>query len=79
MFWEFFTFELRIRAKSVSTYVYFLVWCAFSFLCVASESFGPVGFANGKVLLNGPFANSMNDFGSSLFGIIIVEIGRAHV
>jgi ABC-2 type transport system permease protein len=72
MFWEFFTFELRIRAKSVSTYVYFLVWCAFSFLCVASESFGPVGFANGKVLLNGPFANSMNDFGSSLFGIIIV-------
>src|ERR1017187_2295385 len=72
MFWEFFSFELRFRIKSVSTYVYFLVWFAFSFLCVASESFGPVGNSNGKVLLNGPYANSYNDFGSCLFGIIII-------
>ncbi len=50
MFWEFFSFELRLRAKSVSTYIYFLLWFAFSFFCVASESFGPVGAANGKVL-----------------------------
>ena len=72
MFWEFFKFELRFRFKSISTYVYFLVWLAFSFLCVASESFGPVGFSNGKVLLNGAYANSYNDFGACLFGIIIV-------
>src|SRR5580698_3878018 len=72
MFWEFFTFEMRFRIKSVSTYVYFLIWFAFSFLCVASESFGPVGNSNGKVLLNGPYANSYNDIGSSLFGVIIV-------
>ena len=72
MFWEFFSFELRFRIKSVSTYVYFLVWFAFSFLCVASESFGPVGNSNGKVLLNGPYANSYNDFGSCLFGVIII-------
>ncbi len=72
MFWEFFTFELRLRRKSVSTYVYFFVWFAFSFLCVASESFGPVGFSNGKVLLNGPFANAINNTGISLFGIIII-------
>jgi len=72
MFWEFFTFELRFRAKSISTYVYFLIWLAFSFLDVASESFGPVGNANGKVLLNGPYANAYNDVGACLFGIIII-------
>jgi len=72
MFWEFFTFEIRFRIKSVSTYVYFLVWFAFSFLCVASESFGPIGSSNGKVLLNGPYANSLDDFYSCLFGVIII-------
>jgi len=39
LFWEFFTFELRFRAKSLSTYVYFGLWLFYSFLCVASESF----------------------------------------
>jgi hypothetical protein len=72
MFWEFFTFELKLRAKSISTYVYFGIWTLFSFFCVASESFGPVGAANGKVLLNGPYANTYNDVGASLFGVIIV-------
>jgi len=52
LFWEFFTFELRYRFKSISTYVYFFVWLMFSFLSVASENFGPVGSSNGKVLLN---------------------------
>lgn len=72
MFWEFFKFELRFRCKSISTYVYFLVWLAFSFFCIASESFGPVANANGKVLLNGPYALSYNDFGACLFGVIII-------
>src|SRR5258707_14932360 len=72
MFWEFFTFEIRFRLKSISTYVYFLLWFTFAFLSVASESFGPVGNSNGKVLLNGPWANSLNDLGSSLFGVIII-------
>src|SRR5436305_10111752 len=72
MFWEFFSFEIRLRAKSISTYVYFLAWFAFSFLSIASESFGPVGNSNGKVLLNGPYANSLNDLGSCLFGVIII-------
>jgi hypothetical protein len=62
IFREFFTFEMRFRMKSISTYVYFLAWFAFSFFCVASESFGPVGSANGKVLLNRPYANSLTDF-----------------
>ena len=72
MFWEFFTFEMRFRIKSISTYVYFLAWLAFSFLSVASESFGPVGSTNGKVLLNGPFANTLSDLFSCLFGVIIM-------
>jgi len=72
MFWEFFTFELRLRRKSISTYIYFFAWFAFAFLCVASESFGPIGSSNGKVLLNGPYATSVYETGISLFGIIIV-------
>ncbi len=72
LFWEFFTFELRIRFKSLSTYMYFLGWTAFSFLCVASESFGPVGSGNGKILLNGPYANTLDDMFAALFGIIVI-------
>jgi hypothetical protein len=72
LFWEFFAFEMRFRAKSISTYVYFAVWFFFSFLCIASESFGPVANANGKVLLNGPYANTMNDCFAMLFGLLIV-------
>jgi ABC-2 type transport system permease protein len=71
-FWEFFTFELKFRFKSLSTYVYFFIWIAFSFLSVASENFGPIGNSNGKVLLNGPYANTYNDVGAAIFGIIII-------
>ncbi len=71
-FWEFFTFELKLRFKSISTYVYFLLWTTFSFLCVASESFGPVSNSNGKVLLNGPWAITTNDDGSCIYGTIVI-------
>ncbi len=72
LFWEFFTFELRFRFKSLSTYMYFLLWLVFSFLNVASESFGPLGNGNGKVLLNSAYANAFNDIGAALFGIIVI-------
>src|SRR5580700_1322011 len=72
MFWEFFTFELRFRAKSASTYIYFQLWLAFSFLCVASENFGPVANGNGKVLLNGPYGITFTDQAACLFGLIII-------
>ena len=72
LFWEFFTFELKFRLKSLSTYVYFALWLTFGFLSVASESFGPVGSSNGKVLLNGPFANAFNDVGAVWFGSIVI-------
>jgi ABC-type transport system involved in multi-copper enzyme maturation permease subunit len=73
MFREFLRFELQFRAKSLSTYVYFLLWFAFAFFTVASESFGPVGNSNGKVLLNGPFANTLNDSYAVLFGVIVIS------
>jgi ABC-2 type transport system permease protein len=72
LFWEFFTFELKLRFKSLSTYVYFLLWTTFSFLCVASENFGSIGNGNGKILLNAPFANTYNDITAAFFGIIIM-------
>jgi ABC-2 type transport system permease protein len=72
LFWEFFTFELRFRFKSLSTYVYFLLWLTFSFLSIASENFGPIGNGNGKILLNSAYSNTFNDIGASLFGIIVI-------
>ena len=72
LFREFFTFELKFRFKSISTYIYFAVWFTFSFLDVASENWGPIGNTNGKVLLNGPYANIYNDIGISFFGIIVI-------
>jgi len=71
-FLEFFSFELKFRFKSISTYVYFLLWFAFNFLNVASESFGPIGSSNGKIMLNGPWANIYNDVGIAFFGVIII-------
>lgn len=72
LFWEFFTFELKFRFKSIATYVYFALWLTFSFLNVAARNFGPLGGGNGKVLLNSAYANTYNDLGSALFGIIVI-------
>ena len=36
------------------------------------KDFGPLGGGNGKVLLNSAYANSYNDLGSALFGIIVI-------
>jgi ABC-2 type transport system permease protein len=72
LFLEFFRFELKFRFKSISTYVYFAIWFSFSFLCIASENFGPIAASNGKVLLNGPYANLYNDTYAAFFGLIII-------
>jgi ABC-2 type transport system permease protein len=54
MFMEFFLFELKLRLKSVSTYIFFLLAAILPFFSVAAQGFGPAG--SGKVLLNGPYA-----------------------
>jgi hypothetical protein len=69
-FWEFFTFELKFRAKSISTYVYFLLWFSLSFMCIAVDDFLNTG--NDKVLLNGPLATSVIYILFSFFGSIVI-------
>ena len=41
MFLDFFLFELKLRLKSISTYVYFMLWFLIAFFSVAAEDFGP--------------------------------------
>jgi ABC-2 type transport system permease protein len=69
-FWEFFTFELKLRAKSLSTYVYFALFFSLSFMAIAVDDF--VNTGNDKVLLNGPLATSITYIIFSFFGCIII-------
>lgn len=70
LFWEFFLFEMKFRLKSLSTYVYFALWFLLAFSCVAAEDFGFAG--NGKVLLNGPYTNTVEFAFLTLYGSIII-------
>ena len=70
LFWEFFSFELKFRLKSLSTYVYFGLWFLLSFLAVAAEDFISTG--NGKQLLNGPFSTTRLYILLCLFGVIVI-------
>jgi ABC-2 type transport system permease protein len=70
LFWEFFVFELKFRLKSLSTYVYFLLWFLLSFLAIAAEDF--INTGNGKQLLNGPFSTTILYTFFTLFGTIII-------
>src|SRR5271155_3980380 len=69
-FWEFFSFELKFRLKSPSTYVYFGLWFFLSFLSIAAEDFINVG--NDKILLNGPFSTTILQILFSLFGMLVM-------
>jgi ABC-2 type transport system permease protein len=71
MFLDFLLFELKLRIKSISTYVYFLLWFLVAFLSVAAEDFGPIGA--GKVLLNGPYSTLQIFTQLSAFGIIVMS------
>jgi hypothetical protein len=70
LFWEFFSFELKFRFKSLSTYVYFAMWFFLSFLAIAAEDFISTG--NGKQLLNGPYATTVLYSLFTLFGTIVI-------
>ena len=54
MFMDFFLFELKLRLKSVSTYIFFLLAALLPFFSMAARDFGPAG--GGKAFLNGPYA-----------------------
>ncbi len=70
LFWEFFSFEIKLRLKSVSTYVYFALWFLISFLSIAAQDFLNPG--NDKILLNGPFTTSMLYTLLSFFGMLVM-------
>jgi ABC-2 type transport system permease protein len=70
LFWEFFSFEIKYRLKSLSTWVYFGMWFLLSFLAIAAEDFITTG--NGKQLLNGPFSTTILYTFFMLFGTIII-------
>jgi ABC-2 type transport system permease protein len=70
LFWEFFSFELKFRLKSLSTYVYFALWFFLSFLSIAAEDFISTG--NGKQLLNGPYSTTVLYSFFTLFGTIVI-------
>ncbi len=69
-FLEFLKFELKFRAKSFSTYVYFALFFFLTFFCIAAEDFLNTG--NDKVLLNGPTATSVIYIIFCLFGSIVM-------
>src|ERR1700726_3051579 len=71
LFWEFFSFELKYRLRSLSTWVYFALWFFLSFLAIAAEDFITTG--NGKQLLNGPFSTSVLYSFFALFGTITIS------
>jgi hypothetical protein len=70
LFWEFFSFEVKFRLKSLSTYVYFALWFFLSFLSIAAEDFISVG--NGKQLLNGPYSTILLYELLTFFGSIVI-------
>jgi ABC-2 type transport system permease protein len=70
MFWTFFWFELKLRFRSISTYLFFLIPFLVMFFSVSVEDFGPIG--PGKVLVNGPYA-LLENFGQLTgFGCILI-------
>lgn len=70
MFWHFFAFELKLRVRSISTYVYFLIFFTMMFFEVSAEDFGPIPM--GKVLVNGPYALFYSYLDLTAFGAILI-------
>src|SRR5215470_11693006 len=70
MFWHFFLFELKLRLKSFSSYIFFLMVAALPFFSVSVRDFGPI--PNGKVFLNGPYAFLLISTFVSAYGAILM-------
>src|SRR5580704_457022 len=70
MFKDFFLFELKLRFKSVSTYIFFLLAALIPFFSIAARDFGPIG--SGKVFLNSPFAVLLITTQVVAFGSILI-------
>src|SRR6202522_637008 len=69
MFLDFLFFEIKLRLKSISTYVFFGLWVLIAFLF---EGFSNYTMPPGKMLVDGPFVPQLFDFQLSFFGSIVV-------
>jgi hypothetical protein len=69
MFLDFLFFEIKLRSRSISTYLFFGLWLVLTFLFVAAPDFfvGP-----GKVMANSPFVTQQFDFIFCFYGCIIM-------
>ncbi len=70
MFPYFFLFELKLRFRQISTYVFFALFFFFAMFSVTAQDFGPIGA--GKVYLNGPYALAQYLVQLGAFGMIIL-------
>src|SRR3984893_4382654 len=70
MFTEFLFFELKLRLRSTSTSVFFLICFLMMFFEVSVRDFGPIGA--GKVFVNGPFALTTSYLQLTGFGAILI-------
>jgi ABC-type transport system involved in multi-copper enzyme maturation permease subunit len=71
MFMNFFMLEMKIRFRSISTYVFFLIPFLMMFFTVSVHDFGPVG--SGKVNVNGPYALIQSFTVLTAFGSILIS------
>jgi len=69
MFLDFLFFEIKLRLKSISTYVFFGLWVLIAFLF---EGFSNYTMPPGKMLVDGPFVTQLFDFQLSFFGSIVM-------
>lgn len=70
MFKHFFLFELKLRLRSISTYVFFIIPFLVMFFAVSVRDFGPIPV--GKILLNGPYALAECFVQLTAFGVILI-------
>jgi ABC-2 type transport system permease protein len=70
MFFHFFRFEMKLRLRSVSTYVFFLMPFLVMFFAVSVRDFGPIGAS--RIYLNGPFALTTDFVQLTAFGVILI-------
>jgi hypothetical protein len=70
MFTSHFLLEFKLRLRSLSTYVYFLIFFLLTFFETSVHDFGPIG--TGKVLLNGPYALTLCYVQLTGFGAILI-------
>ena len=69
MFLSFFSFEVKLRLKSASTYCFWALWVLLMFLFVSASNYT---MPPGKMLVNGPYVTQLFDFQLTFYGAIVM-------